>query len=79
MSQRDFPGGPVVKNSSVNEGDVGSVPGPGNKIPYATGNKGAPQQLILSLEHVLCNERIHCNEKITYYNKDQVQPKKFFN
>ena len=38
MSQRDFPDGPVVKNLLVNAGDVGSVPDPGNKISYATGN-----------------------------------------
>ena len=29
---RDFPGGPVVKNSSFNAGAVGSIPGPGPKI-----------------------------------------------
>ena len=27
--QRDFPGGPVVKNPSANAGDTGSSPGPG--------------------------------------------------
>ena len=25
----DFPGDPVVKNSSANAGDTGSIPGPG--------------------------------------------------
>ena len=25
----DFPGGPVVKNSPANAGDMGSTPGPG--------------------------------------------------
>ena len=25
----DFPGGTVVKNPSVNAGDIGSIPGPG--------------------------------------------------
>ena len=33
---RDFPGGPVVKNSSCNVGDLGSIPGQGTKIPHAT-------------------------------------------
>ena len=34
----DFPGGPVVKNmSSDTEEDVGSIPGPGTKIPHAPG------------------------------------------
>ena len=31
-----FPGGPVVKNPPSNAGDVGSMPGPGSKIPHAT-------------------------------------------
>ena len=31
-----FPGGPVVKISSSNAGDVGSIPGWGTKIPHAS-------------------------------------------
>ena len=27
--REDFPGGPVIKNSSVNAGDIGSIPGLG--------------------------------------------------
>ena len=34
---RDFPGGPVVKNPPSNAGDVGSIPGRGTKIPHALG------------------------------------------
>ena len=34
---RDLPGGPVVKNSPSNAENVGSIPGRGIKIPYATG------------------------------------------
>ena len=30
-----FPGGPVVKNSLGNAGDLGSIPGWGTKIPHA--------------------------------------------
>ena len=33
----DFPGGPVVKTSPSNAGDVGSIPGQGTKIPHALG------------------------------------------
>ena len=33
-TQGDFPGGPVVKNPPCNEGDMGSVPGQGTKIPH---------------------------------------------
>ena len=34
---RDFPGGPVVKNLPSNEGDMGLIPGQGTKIPNAAG------------------------------------------
>ena len=34
---RDFPGGPVVKNPPYNAGDTGLIPGLGSKIPHATG------------------------------------------
>ena len=33
--QRDFPGGPMVKNLPYNAGDMGSIPGQGTKIPHA--------------------------------------------
>ena len=33
--QRDFPGGPVVKNLPCNAEDLGSIPGWGTKIPRA--------------------------------------------
>ena len=36
-AMRDFPGGPVVKNTPSNAGDVGSIPGWGTKIPHAAG------------------------------------------
>ena len=37
MTDRDFPGGPVVKNLPCNAGDVGSIPGQGTKIPHDAG------------------------------------------
>ena len=33
----DFPHGPVVKNPPANAGDMGSIPGQGNKIPHVVG------------------------------------------
>ena len=36
---RDFPGGPVVKNLPSNAGNTGLIPGPGSKIPHATGQQ----------------------------------------
>ena len=35
MQMWDFPGGPVVKNTLCNAGDVGSIPGWGTKNPHA--------------------------------------------
>ena len=34
----DFPGGPVVKNSSANAGDAGSRPGSGRALGEENGN-----------------------------------------
>ena len=34
---RDFPGGPVVKNTPSNVGDAGSIPGQETKIPHVAG------------------------------------------
>ena len=34
--ERDFPGGPVVKNPPSKAGDQGSIPGLGAKIPHAS-------------------------------------------
>ena len=36
---RNFPGGPVVKTSLYNAGDVGLIPGWGNKSPWPCGQK----------------------------------------
>ena len=47
----DFVGGPVVKNPSSNAGYAGLIPGPGTKIPHATGQL-SPR----ALEPMRCNE-----------------------
>ena len=39
---RDFPGGPVVKNQPSDTGNVGSIPGWGIKIPHAVGQPLSP-------------------------------------
>ena len=38
MSNRDFPGGPMVETSPSNAGGTGSIPGQGTKIPYTQKN-----------------------------------------
>ena len=50
--QRDFPGGPVIKNLPYNAGDSGSIPGQGTKIPYAAGQLSP---------HAKTAEPGHCN------------------
>ena len=35
FNHRDFPGGPVVKNSPCNAWDMSGIPGQGTKIPHA--------------------------------------------
>ena len=65
--RRDLPGGPVVKNLSVNAGDMGSVPGLGTKIPHArrqpslcsTQEKPThhDQQSLYTAEQPLCHNR----------------------
>ena len=44
---RDFLGGPGVKNLPSNEGDMGLIPGPGTKIPYAGAGQLGPHMLQL--------------------------------
>ena len=39
ISNRDFPGSPVVKTSPSNAGGAGSIPSQGAKIPHASGPK----------------------------------------
>ena len=78
---RGFPGCPVVKNSSANEGDMSSVPGLGTML---WGDQACcPSAQILSpysrackpqlWKPLLCNKRSHCTEKPTYCNKKQQQ------
>ena len=52
---RDFPGGPVVKTSPSNAAGVGLIPGPGAKIPHASGPKN---------QHI--KQKQYCNK----FNKD---------
>ena len=44
--KRDFPGGPVVKNSPCKAGDTDSVPGQGTNFPRALGHPAQTGQLL---------------------------------
>ena len=57
---RDFPGGPLVKNSLARAGDSGSVPGPGRShmslaLKPVNPHYWSPH----AVEPVLCNRRGH--------------------
>ena len=47
MLALDFPGGPVVKNPSVNAGDTGLIPGPGRFHLLWSNEAHGPQLLSL--------------------------------
>ena len=53
-TNREFPGGPVVKNLPSNAGDMDSIPGPG-KTPRATG----PLSPHATTSEPLCSKRRH--------------------
>ena len=54
----DFPGGPVIKNSPSNAGDVGSIPDEGTNILPAVG--------LLNLHAIMKNPK--------WCNQEQIQP-----
>ena len=60
LLERDFPGGPVVKNLPRNAGDLGLIPGQGTKSSHAV------EQLSLHAT---------ATEKPSQCSKDPVQPK----
>ena len=70
VSARDFPGGPVVKNSPSSVGDSGSTPGRGTKTSRAK------EQLSLS---VVTAEPVRRNRRSpSHHSKDPAQPKQDF-
>ena len=88
VSSRDFPGGPVVKNSPSNAGDVGLIPGRGTKIPQAAEQLSlfaattepvrsracAPQ--LKSLHAATREKPAHSNEESTRCNKRSCMPQR---
>ena len=57
LKDRDFPGGPAVKNLPYSAGDVGLIPGCETKIPHSTGKLN------------LCSI---AREKPVHHNKDSL-------
>ena len=82
-----FPDGPVVKNPPCNAGDMGSMLGPGTKIPHASGQLSlwgaTPAVYALQREANTMRSRNwrvspahHNKRKPACSNKDPAQPKK---
>ena len=65
----NFPGGPVVKNSSANAEDTGLIPGP----DCCRATKPCALQLLkpTCLEPLLHNNRNHRSEKSRHRNREQ--------
>ena len=63
MEERDFPGGPLVKNLPCSAGDVGSIPSWGIQILQAV-RLLSPH----ALEPTLHNRRSQHNEKPSHSN-----------
>ena len=70
--QRDFPGGPVVKNPPSNAGDMGSIPGQEAKIPHAMGQLRPPTTTPEPLCSRTCIPQLG---KSIHHIKDPMQPK----
>ena len=51
---RDFPGGPVIKNSPSNAGGVGSIPGTSAMTPHAWWPK--------KLKYIFLKKKQYCNK-----------------
>ena len=51
VSSQDFPGGPAVKNSLCNTGDMGLIPGQRTKIPHAVGQLSPYATTIEPMHH----------------------------
>ena len=63
--QRNFSGGPVVKNPPSNAGDLGSIPGQGTKILHAMGQL-SPHTTTIEPTHL--NKRPHAPWSPTHHN-----------
>ena len=55
---QDFPNGPMVKNPPSSVGNVGSIPGLGTKIPYASGQL-SPREATTESE---CRTKTRCSQ-----------------
>ena len=73
---RDFPGGPMVKNSPCSAGDAALIAGPGTKIPHAT--EQLSQHTTTTETHWPCStcttaaESVHCSERTSMTHEDPV-------
>ena len=79
-NKKQDPGGLVVKSLPANAGDMGSIPGPGTKIPHAVGQL-SPHATTREkpsccnyIAHMLWNSHATSEEKPTCRNKRYYMP-----
>ena len=69
--QRDFPGGPVISNTSANAGDKGSILGTrGSQMTHSNWANVPQTTATTHLEPMLHNKRSHHNEKPLHFKKE---------
>ena len=71
IAQRDFPGGPGVKNPPANAGKVGSIPGWETKIPHAVRQLSPWATTTESCVPQLEKKTMHCNSELHAVTKTQ--------
>ena len=69
--QRDFPGGPVISNTSANAGDKDSILGTrGSQMTHSNWANVPQTTATTHLEPMLHNKRSHHNEKPLHFKKE---------
>ena len=64
---RDYPGGPVVKNPPSNAGDAGPIPVRGTKLPHAMGQLSL-RATTTELSHLNERARVPQTTEPTHHN-----------
>ena len=77
-TERNFPGGPVVKNLPSNAGDMGSIPGRGTKIPHAGTTKPVSHNYWACVLWSLCSAKrsLHATVKTQHSQKKRKRKRK---
>ena len=67
---RDFPGGPMVKNTPANGGDIASIPDREDPTCHTATKTMHHNYSACALEPMVHNMRSHCSEKPGQHNEE---------